>query len=778
MRAALVALLVGLVALTFAALLGAADDQGAKTAPKDTASHEKPKPTDSAAPAKPVEAAKPAAPAKPVEKLPAVKGSHVADDSNVCFLCHTTADQWDPKDKKLYRFYLPVENLKKDVHYQKGVSCTDCHGGNSEASDVLGAHSQDSFFRSKQAEIIAARCAHCHEAEMIDLRKSVHATAGMTDNPKERTLLTCDKCHGPLAHSLLPLHLPPDAKSPIGKKNPDSPVELEKQVEMCGGCHSKSGGETTLANAFDAKETFLQSVHGQGLKKSGLSVGPVCADCHGAHGIYRAVDDRSTLNIASVADTCGKCHGGIKDKLLTSVHGQGGVLGGQAKHTAPGGKTTQLPSCTSCHVRHEIRKPESAEFRDSEPGNCGNCHGKMSSLYALSMHGKLTDLGYGPAAKCADCHGAHDILPLDNPDSKLSAANRVQTCAHCHANARGGFVNFDPHLDPYDAQRNPVVHGVQITLLTILFATFIFFGVHCVLWFIRGMIEVLWHGRARGLRPGATAYVRFVSFHRIGHTITMTSFLGLALTGLPLRYHDAWWAKYLARTLGGFESTGFWHRFFGVILLVSMLAYIARMARLMIQGRKQGRTFGKMVFGPDSPVPNGRDFKDFFKMLRWFFGLGPRPGMERWAYWEKVDFWGAIADTVIIGATGLVLWFPNFFCGTMRLPGSALNIAQVIHATQALLATGFVFAIHFFNTHFRPDKFPGDITVLTGLVSEEEFKDERPDYFQRLEREGKLEAMRTVSPGLAVLLCIRAFGLVALAIGLALLLGMVVAALG
>ena len=103
----------------------------------------------------------------------------------------------------------------------------------------------------------------------------------------------------------------------------------------------------------------------------------------------------------------------------------------------------------------------------------------------------------------------------------------------------------------------------------------------------------------------------------------------------------------------------------------------------------------QVIFGPDSPVPNWRDVKDFFKMLRWFVGLGPKPGFERWAYWEKFDFWGACADIVIIGSTGLILWFPNFFCSF--LPGVTLNVAKVIHSTQALLATGFIFAIHFFT---------------------------------------------------------------------------------
>ena len=59
-----------------------------------------------------------------------------------------------------------------------------------------------------------------------------------------------------------------------------------------------------------------------------------------------------------------------------------------------------------------------------------------------------------------------------------------------------------------------------------------------------------------------------------------------------------------------------------------------------------------------------------------------KPTFERWAYWDKFDFWGAIADVIIIGSTGLILWFPNLFC--LFLPGVTLNIAKVIHSTQAV----------------------------------------------------------------------------------------------
>ena len=727
--------------------------------------------------------------AKPT-KWPPSTGSQLKDDDNSCFQCHTNPDAWDPKDKAQYRFFISLDGLKKDAHHQKGVSCVDCHGGDPAVLETK-AHQTDDF-RSKFADIQkfcahchdkpaallsasphklvncldchahvdvegkvlphsislnmqeklgdqAAFCGKCHDKQLRELRTSVHA---------EGKLLACTECHGQPVHGLLP------------PSNPRSAVALAGQVEHCGGCHA------------EYQKTFLASVHGQAMVKMGLLVGPGCANCHGAHGIYRPADQRSTIYVTHVADTCGNCHKGIENRLLKSVHGQNG-LGGQANRPAPGGTSRQTPTCTSCHSGHEILSPESLAFREGLPDRCGTCHSAMFSLYQMSIHGKLTDLGYGPAAKCYDCHGSHDILALSNPASTLSPENRVKTCSKCHPGASATFATFNPHLNPYDAKKNPLVYFVQISLLTLLFATFAFFGFHSLLWFIRGLVEFLKHGRPRGLKPGETAYVRFVSFHRIGHTIVMSSFLGLALTGLPLKYHEFSWARALAAGMGGFHNTGFWHRFFGVILMTSMLVYLARMVRLLVQGRKKGHSLANLFFGSDSPVPTLRDLKDFLKMLRWFFGLGPRPGFERWSYWEKIDFWGAIADTVIIGTTGLMLWFPNIFC--LVLPGIALNVAQVIHSTQALLATGFVFAVHFFNTHLRPDRFPADMSVLTGLVSEEEFKDDRPEYFERLRQDGRLEAMKTTSPGLFVLWSIRLFGFVALSIGMALLVGMLFA---
>ena len=86
-----------------------------------------------------------------------------------------------------------------------------------------------------------------------------------------------------------------------------------------------------------------------------------------------------------------------------------------------------------------------------------------------------------------------------------------------------------------------------------------------------------------------------------------------------------------------------------------------------------------------------------------------------------------------------MLWFPNFFC--LILPGTVLNLAKVVHAEIALMAAGFVFMIHVFNTHLRPEKFPLDMSWFTGVVSEEHLIKSRPDFLRRMQAEGKLAGL-------------------------------------
>jgi len=368
----------------------------------------------------------------------------------------------------------------------------------------------------------------------------------------------------------------------------------------------------------------------------------------------------------------------------------------------------------------------------------------VAGRYTLSLHGELTDLGFGPAAKCSDCHGSHDILPVQDPNSRLSAQNRLTTCQQCHVYAVRNFCDFDPHANHKDEENYPNLHAVYHWATLPLNLVFGLFLLHAVLWFVRSFIQAFGDGRHRMLATEEIGFVRFETVHRVVYAILLLSFLGLTLTGLPLKFGGQDWGRAFAQTMGGFESTSVWHRTFAILAIAGGFLHLAWGASRIHQRRKAGVPWRPLLFGPDSPVPTRRDVMDLIGMLRWFFGLGAKPGFERWTYWEKVDYWAVGLATALIGVTGLILWYPNVFC--TFFPGGTLNVAKLLHAEFALYLAGCLFVIHLFNTHLRPEKFPLDQSIVTGLVNTEHLRAARPEYLARMERSGGLEHVTRRTP--------------------------------
>ena len=118
----------------------------------------------------------------------------------------------------------------------------------------------------------------------------------------------------------------------------------------------------------------------------------------------------------------------------------------------------------------------------------------------------------------------------------------------------------------------------------------------------------------------------------------------------------------------------------------------------------------------------------------------------------------------MIGFSGLILWFPEFF--TLIFPGWFVNVATIIHSDEALLAVGFIFTVHFFNTHLRPDKFPMDPVIFTGRVPLEEFRKDRPREYDELVKSGALEKGLVEPLPSYVVRGLKLFGWIALSIGL------------
>jgi cytochrome b subunit of formate dehydrogenase len=138
-------------------------------------------------------------------------------------------------------------------------------------------------------------------------------------------------------------------------------------------------------------------------------------------------------------------------------------------------------------------------------------------------------------------------------------------------------------------------------------------------------------------------------------------------------------------------------------------------------------------------VPQLKDIRDVIGMFKWFLGRGPRPRFERYSYMEKFDYWAVFWGVAIIGSSGLLLWFPEFFA--RFLPGWVFNVATIVHGDEALLAMSFIFTIHFFNVHFRPEKFPIDLVIFTGRHTVDYIKDEHPLEYERRRQAGALEGL-------------------------------------
>jgi cytochrome b subunit of formate dehydrogenase len=644
--------------------------------------------------------------------------------------------------------------LETSVHAK--VDCTGCHGA--------------SATRDKAGDIGKGQCNSCHEKEAKAFAETVHAKA----TAKGKDAARCEDCHG--IHEVKKV------------SDPDSLVSPRNTAATCGKCHENPEVAEKLGIKKPlAVRQYIESIHGKAMMVNGLTVAPSCADCHGkAHSIFEASDPRSSVNRKNVTDTCGKCHQGERDKFLDSVHAKmlkdeldhGGV-GSIAHHEVSDGK--HAPTCPTCHSAHEIVQSGTV-FRLASDRICGDCHKERLHRYLDTYHGRAHDLGDSDVAACYSCHGAHSIWPSENPASLVSDQNRQSTCQQCHPGVSKNFAGYLTHADHSDRKNYPTLYWAFVGMTGLLLGTFGFFGIHSLLWLAR--VLVLRFKDPKGFKAtkalarkeeGAKLYARFRPIDRFVHFLVIVSFLLLVTTGMPLKFHTERWAHAFFDAIGGAAIARSTHRFAAIVTLAYFVLHIGSLVVILRKRRsdyvdEEGhfsvRGLLGLVFGPDSPFPRPQDVRDVFAHMKWFFGRGPRPKFDRFTYWEKFDYIAVFWGVTVIGLSGLMMWVPEVF--TRVLPGWSINIAHIVHSDEALLAAGFIFTFHFFNSHFRPEKFPFDAVMFSGHITEEELKHERPALFARMKAEGQLEDFRAAGEWSEWKPITTAFGAFAIAMGLSL----------
>ena len=248
-------------------------------------------------------------------------------------------------------------------------------------------------------------------------------------------------------------------------------------------------------------------------------------------------------------------------------------------------------------------------------------------------------------------------------------------------------------------------------------------------------------------QDGTTLVVRRWSWwSRATHAVLAAGVFGLVLTGMPMHYADAFWAKPLLALWQGERGAAAVHKVCAVAFIGSAVMHVGGLLVAWLAGRFKIRS----LFHEDSIVPRWTDAKQIGQQIRYLRDQGPRPEYARFTFWEKFDYIAEVWGLLIIGLTGLVMWFPARFLEF--LPGWLVNAARIFHSYEAILAMGFLFTVHYFNTHLRPEVFPVDEVIFSGNIPLHEIQERYPGWYKRVAGTSQVFRARTGTGWMALLI--------------------------
>lgn len=577
-----------------------------------------------------------------------------------CLACHG-----DPAASRV----VDPQRFAASIHGQH--RCTSCH------ADIKAV--------PHDAPLKPVSCGTCHPVETEIYLTSDHGVAlkaGVAE------AASCRNCHGN-PHELL------------NSRHPDSMVCRTNIPATCAQCH----GRTEEMEKFHLTQrapvaSYTQSVHGIALAEKGIPSAAVCTDCHGSHDLHKATNPASKLYWQRLPGTCGKCHENIQETYRRSVHGVA-VMAGKR----------DAPVCTDCHGEHSITAvtlATSKVFPARIPETCGQCHAaeRITTKYQMpphvvetymeSFHGLALQLGLVTAANCASCHGAHDILPSDDPRSSVHPDNLARTCGKCHAGVSALVAKGQIHSGTRPGLEHRAVRIVRRIYLWLIALVIGGMFLHNLLDFLRKLRAHYRRQRAVGDR------VRMGVAERVQHGVLILAFVTLAYTGFALKFPQAWWASPFVGSAGW---RGFGHRAAALIFCL-LAAYHAWYLLGTPKGRKHLRAL----------MPRRVDFIQPFQMIAYQVGLRrARPVVARYSYVEKAEYWALVWGSIIMTVTGALMTWEGW---TLRhFPKWVFDVVTAIHYYEAILACAAIVVWHFYFTIFDPDEYPMKWTWVTGQPS-------------------------------------------------------------
>ena len=692
-----------------------------------------------------------------------------AQSNDDCLMCHSDESMTMEKNGKEVSIFVKAEILKHSPHAK--LSCTACHTGFDPENiphkqkitpvNCMSCHSdapRKHAFHPQMAKATGTdgkpdvSCKGCHG------RHDVLAV----NNPKARTNPAnqpnlCGTCHTAeratflaSAHgqalkasikgapSCVPCHINDITKIRPGRDSVQVKIGQEK---VCLSCHLDNPDvRSRVAPSAGFIAEYEHSVHGKALNE-GNAKAANCVDCHGSHEMRKGTDPASRVNKAHIPQTCSKCHASITKKFEDSIHGQA-IRNGN----------TDAPVCTNCHGEHNIlahtnpASPVAAENVSAQV--CSPCHSSVKltqkygiasdrfSTYEDSYHGLAIRGGSIEVANCTSCHGAHDIKPSSDPTSRTNKANLAATCGKCHPGANNRFTIGQVHVNLSENGKEPVLYWIATLYLIMIIG--VVGGM-----FFHNFIDFLKKSRRkllirRGVIPeehvGHHLYLRMTFDERIQHGSLLVSFILLVITGFMLRYPEAWWVVGLRDiSSDAFELRGVIHRIAAVVMVAASLYHL-----YYIFFTERGKALVRDL------LPRLQDARDAVGVLKYNLGLSKeKPLFGRFSYIEKSEYWALVWGTIVMAATGVIMWFDNTFIGLLTKLG--YDVARLIHFYEAWLATLAIIVWHFYYVLFNPDTYPINLAFWTGTITETEMAEEHPLELEKIKKEGMEEGMISVS---------------------------------
>jgi cytochrome b subunit of formate dehydrogenase len=514
-----------------------------------------------------------------------------------------------------------------------------------------------------------------------------------------------------------------------------------------------------------------------------------CQSCH-----YEITAVPHTAEMLKAKAQCGTCHAEPNTLLLKSTHARTDQLPGDH------------PNCVFCHGsgNPHVITAGAQWTRQQKVEVCSQCHRQAHrmrryavdtdavSSYEESFHGKtLLRFSKLDVAICTDCHRHHDVLASTHPESPVHRDNAAKTCgqAGCHQGAQVNFamsganhlrlkvkrslalqleilvyiwltvgtiglligdVALDLRQKVFRADARPrpgrlVSALVSASYLCIVAALLLAVaGVAGSPWAVLAAVGFM--GAAFGVylagprrertRPTERRFLRLTVAQRVQHVILAVSFLLLVATGMPLKFANVPWLSNLSWLFGGIAGARILHRTAGVVLLATWLFHVGY---LIYRWSRNGFSFDSWTMWP-----RRKDFGDFVAALKHYLGLTKEePRFDRFQFREKFEYFAVFGGTMIMGLSGLVLWFPIYFGN--RLPEIGLSFAYIAHSYEAVLAFLAITLWHFYNVIFKPDYFPMNPTWYTGTMTQSEMEREHPLELARLEAETAPDADPSLS---------------------------------